>query len=238
MGRTKQKRNEREREGKRESNGVEERKQNNRRTSCIPVEKFPGRQRDPASERRESFSRCFSRGCSVGGCETGAEEGGFRRTAWLPVRGAGGGLTVSGEAHFIGGRDGAVSSLPSPPFLCRPFHPILPRLRQPPYFLSVHIFTCPSAPPLSPRATGLFFSPFVFPALSHRHPSILLLLLLHPTAAVRNDRRREGGGWHGGGTRNAWLATLLDAPDESVRPGVDDDAVWATLRSPATPTRG
>ena len=31
------------------------------------------------------------------------------------------------------------------------------------------------------------------------------------------------------GTWNAWLATLLDAPDESVRPGVDDGGARATF---------
>lgn len=104
------------------------------------------RERDP-SRWRESFSRCFSRDCIVRGCK-----GGFRRGCM-----AAGGSTVAGEAHFVGEQRWCglfVSfslSVSSFSVSRSPFHP------QPPlYFSSVHIFTCLSAPPLSPRATVCF----------------------------------------------------------------------------------
>lgn len=181
------------------------------------------------SRWRESFSRCFSRGCiGCGGLQPaleglctvgrgdGKEDGGWRgsfcrRQRWC-------GLSLLPLSY---------SSLPVS---------LLPSL-IPPYFPSVHIFTWTHrAPSPSTRALASFFTPSVFPALS-RHPSHPLL----PPPSTPTSEDREGGeGWGGGGggwpkpkggcgTRNAWLATLLDAPDESVRPGVDDDAARATL---------
>ena len=85
----------------------------------------------------------------------------------------------------------------------------------------------PSAPRRrrSTRALASFFTPSVFPALS-RHPSHPLF----PPPSTPDSTEEDGAAEKRGGwkvveaergvwcTRNAWLATLLDAPDESVRP--------------------
>lgn len=94
-----------------------------------------------------------------------------------------------------------------------------------------------SPEPAAPRHRLLAPSP----RFSLRPSSPLYLAARHtplfPPPSTPTSEDREGGGGGGGwpkprggcGTRNAWLATLLDAPDESVRPGVDDDAARATL---------
>lgn len=93
------------------------------------------------------------------------------------------------------------------------------RLLTPAYSLRshFHLSLCPATVSSRPR---LFFSP----SYSFYLAASLLFPALTPVHWLG-----EGDLEPGGGLQNAWLATLLDAPDESVRPGVDDDAAEATL---------
>ena len=162
---------------------------------------------------------------AVHGCQGGKRGGGGRR------RGGGGQERGRWLARLILSAAEIVQhpslSLSSP---FSTFHPS----SSPVFFLCSH-FHLSSVPPRLSLSLSLVFHPVSrLPLALSRRPSHRPLPFSYQPQ--RGGEREEGwpkkervGGGVVDGTWNAWLATLLDAPDESVRPGVDDGGARATF---------